>query len=58
MNCMSESKPGSHQRVGRSWCSLLPPGFPAVPQYLCHAPARSRLLAEPDLECYTIRLPV
>ena len=28
-----------------------------MPQYLCHATVRSRLLAEPDLECYTIRLP-
>jgi hypothetical protein len=28
-----------------------------VPQYLRHASVRSRLLAEPDLECYTIRLP-
>ena len=28
-----------------------------MPQYLRHASVRSRLLAEPDLECYTIRLP-
>jgi hypothetical protein len=53
----SESKPGSHRRLDRRLFSLLPPGFPAVPQYLCHTTIRSRLLAEPDLECYTIRLP-
>ena len=38
--------------------ACLPPGFPAVPQYLGHTTVRSRLLADPDLECYTIRLPV
>jgi hypothetical protein len=52
-----ESKPGPRHRLARSLFSLLPPGFPAVTQYLCHAAVRSRLLAEPDLECYTIRLP-
>jgi hypothetical protein len=33
-----------------------PATTPAVSQNLCPATVRSRLLAEPDLDCYTIRL--
>ena len=51
-------RPGSPPVLQVEVCVLcLPPGFPAVPHDLGHTTVRSRLLAEPDLECYTIRLP-
>jgi len=34
---VSESKPVPHPHLSRSLCSLLSPGFQAVPQYLSHA---------------------
>jgi hypothetical protein len=49
-----ESRPASRWRLGWSWCSLLPPGFPAVPQYLNRTIARPR--AKPFSSAFVIQL--
>ena len=40
----------------RCLCSLLPPGFPVVPQYLGHTSVVPQPLTEPDKQLSHIRL--
>jgi len=50
------SRLGTPNAAGRSLYSLLPPGFPVVPQYLGHTSVAPQSLTEPDKRLAHIRL--